>query len=366
MSTEIIKFTRGVPPACSFPEAKLSAIATELFQKDSANLLQYGNGYGYLPLRTLIAEKYQVGPENVVLGQGSLSLLDLLLRLNKTQAPYVGIQEPTYDRTITLLKNLKLEIISTASASSILDIEDLGKRLTGGQQLDYLYVIPDFQNPTGTVMDFTTRIKLAELAKEFKFFIIEDAPYRDLRYVGQEIPSCFNIAPDHVIHMSSYSKLICPGLRVGFMILPGFIAEKLAKFAEDSYINCSFLNQAIVHRFISDGWLEMHLSFLKQLYDARRIALLNALEKEMSTYGSWERTEGGFFVGYTLNEDIPVENLLETAKTTGLILTDGHGFFISGGEHFIRLPFCALTQDEINTGISRLRAVVEAIHAQEP
>lgn len=365
MSLETIKFTRGVPPAIAFPEERLSSIATELLQEDSANLLQYGNGYGYLPLRTLIADQYHVKPENVVLGQGSLSLLDLLLRLAKDRPLCVGIQEPTYDRTITLLKNLDLQIVSTASSTSILDVEELSRKLAGGQKLDYLYVIPDFQNPTGSVMDFDIRQKLVNLARKFHFYIVEDAPYRHLRYVGEDVPSCFDFDPEFVIHMSSYSKLICPGLRVGFMILPEMIAKKLAKFAEDSYINCSFLNQAIVHRFASEGCLEMHISYLKGLYNSRRVTLLETLNKVMTPYGSWEITEGGFFVGLTLNADIPTGSLLDTAKADGLILTDGRGFFVNGGENFIRLPFCALNQEEITTGITRLQAVIKANIAME-
>ena len=360
MSSEIIKFTRGVPPAIAFPKDRLSAIVSELLKKDSATLLQYGNGYGYLPLRTLIAEQYQVAPENVVLGQGSLSLLDLLLRIDKDQKPIVGIQEPTYDRTITLLKNLNIEIFSTASASSILDGDYIKNKLAAGQRLDYLYVIPDFQNPTGMVMDFDTRKEIIALARAYRFYVVEDAPYRHLRYKGEDVPSCFDIDREHVIHMSSYSKTICPGLRVGFMILPTFLAKKLSKLAEDTYINCSFLNQAIVHQFAADGWLEKHLDFLKDLYNTRKNALLSALDEALPEFGSWVKTEGGFFVGLTLNKDVPTESLLESAKSEGLILSDGRGFFIDGGDKFIRLPFCALTQEEIRTGIRRLKSVLES------
>ncbi|MFN2303267.1 MAG: aminotransferase class I/II-fold pyridoxal phosphate-dependent enzyme, partial [Anaerolineales bacterium] len=183
--------------------------------------------------------------------------------------------------------------------------------------------------------------------------------------VGQDVPTCYDIDPEHVILMSSYSKMICPGLRVGFMILPKLIAERLSKFAEDSYINCSFLNQAIVHRFAAEGWLDKHISSIKELYNARRIALLDALEQNLDTYGSWENTKGGFFVGFTLNKNIPTDSLLEKSRDKDLILTDGRGFFIKGGQNFLRLPFCALTEDEIYIGISRLQAVIEAIRIQK-
>ncbi len=159
--------------------------------------------------------------------------------------------------------------------------------------------------------------------------------------------------------MSSYSKLISPGLRVGYIVVPGALADRLAKAAEDTYVTASYLNQAIVSGFIQNGWLEPQISALKELYTPRLDALLVALEAEMADLASWRKPRGGFFVGMTLHSNVQASELLERASEAGVDLTDGRGFFADGaGDSFVRLPFCALTADEIQTGIGRLSKVV--------
>jgi DNA-binding transcriptional MocR family regulator len=162
--------------------------------------------------------------------------------------------------------------------------------------------------------------------------------------------------------MSSYSKLISPGLRVGYAVLPEPLANKIAKMAEDTYINPSYLNQAMVVEFIQRGWFEPNLVRLKELYAPRLDATLGALDAHFSNMATWSKSDGGFFVSMTLDADVRAEALLARAEEAHLILTDGRGFFADGGgDNFVRLPFCALTPDEIETGIARLANVVQSL-----
>jgi DNA-binding transcriptional MocR family regulator len=163
--------------------------------------------------------------------------------------------------------------------------------------------------------------------------------------------------------MSSYSKLISPGLRVGYVITPQPLTDRLAKAAEDTYINASYLNQAIVAEFIRRGWMEPQLKQLKGLYEPRLYATLSALEEHMAGLASWRKPEGGFFVGVTLNGATDTEALLEQASAANLALTDGRGFFAdsTNGANFVRLPFCALTPIEIDAGVARLARVVQSL-----
>jgi len=358
MAIDMIKFTRGVPPPISFPTERLISITTDLLKNESSTLLQYGNSYGYFPLREMIASQFQVDVDRVVLGQGSLQLLDHLLRIEKEKLPSICIEEPTYDRTITIFNRAKAKLTGIPITSDGFDGSYFEKMLAGRKEIDYLYIIPDFQNPSGTIMDLDTRKRIIELAKQHNYLIIEDSPYRRLRYEGEDIPSCFEISPDNVIHMSSFSKLVCPGLRVGFMILPANLAKQVAKIAEDTYINPSFLNQALVFRFSSGGFLDEHLIILKNLYNTRRQAMFQALDDRMADLGEWTKPKGGFFVGLTLSRKVEISSLMKAASSKGLQLTDGRGFFIHGGETFIRLPFCALTPAQIQQGISRLQSTI--------
>jgi DNA-binding transcriptional MocR family regulator len=160
--------------------------------------------------------------------------------------------------------------------------------------------------------------------------------------------------------MSSYSKLISPGLRVGYVITPEPLVDGLAKMAEDTYINASYLNQAMVAEYVRRGWLEPQIAELKGLYEPRLYATLDALEQYMDDVATWREPDGGFFVGVTLNDGVDVDELLRRAQEANLALTDGRGFFVdkSNGDRFIRLPFCALTPDEIHEGVGRLARVV--------
>ena len=227
----------------------------------------------------------------------------------------------------------------------------------------FFYVIPDFQNPSGMVLSEEKRQRIVRLARAYNFWVIEDSPYRRLRYRGEEVPSLLDLAPDRVLHMSSYSKLISPGLRVGYVVAPEPLAGRLAEMAEDTYINASYLNQAIVAEFIRRDWLDSQIKALKDLYEPRLYATLNALEEQMGGLATWRRPDGGFFVGVTVDGEVDTDALLSEARDRDLILTDGRNFFNErkNGSSFVRLPFCALTAQEIEEGVRRLAGAVRAV-----
>ena len=356
---DVISFTRGVPAVESFATDKLQKCAQEVLKQDGDCLLQYGKGGGYPPLREWIAQRYGVSPEQVLVGQGSLQLLDMLVRVQLTIADKVFVEQPTYDRVLTIFRREGIGLEGIFLRDGLLDFDELEDKLRNGIMPKFFYLIPDFQNPSGAVMPLQDRKRLIELAKSYGFYLIEDGPYRQLRYYGEGLPSLFEMAPEKVIFMASFSKLIGPGLRVGFMILPQEMALKVKNFAEDTYINASYLNQAIVLEFIRRGWLAENLEDLKDLYRPRLDAILSALETEFTRDAVWIKPEGGFFVGLNLNSDCKVPDDKE-AKRAGLALSDSRGFFLANGEQFIRLPFCALTPAQLQEGIRRLSRLVSS------
>jgi len=351
--TDMITFTRGVPPAESFPNEELIECTRQTVNKHSAQILQYGGAAGYEPLREYIAQQYAVGSEQVVIGQGSLQLLDFLCRISIAKGDSVFVEQPTYDRTLTVFKRAKAKLHGFRLVAGQINIKEVKALLEKGPIPKFFYVIPDFQNPNGSVMWIIERQSLTSLARQYGFLIIEDSPYRRLRYEGKPLPSLFEISPDVVIHMSSYSKLVSPGLRTGYMILPKVLAKQIIQYAEDTYVCPSFFNQAIVLEFIERGMLEKQVNNLIHLYRPRLSAILSAMDSRMNQFGEWVKPQGGFFVGLTLNKNIDMWKLSE-AIASELMLSDGHGFFLSGGGHFIRLPFCALTEGEVTKGIHRL------------
>jgi DNA-binding transcriptional MocR family regulator len=352
-----IFFTRGVPPRESIPVNALAECAKAVIVEEGVNVLQYAPATGYLPLREAIAQKKSVSVDRILLGQGSLQILDILLHCILKPDDTVAVEQPTYDRVLTLMRRIGLCIFPVDLKSDGMDLETLEGILENGEPIRLIYVIPDFQNPSGMVMTIEKRKKLIDLARRFNFYIVEDSPYRDLRYEGEAIPSIFDLAPDTTIQLSSFSKLICPGLRVGYAILPQYLVKTAARYAEDTYINPSYLNHAIVHRFMQNGRMEEHMVFLKKIYSARLNCMLSVLQENMSGTCTWTHPQGGFFVGLWLPSN-GKPDLLSRAEANGLRLSDGRGFFVKGGENFIRLPFCALNEEEINQGIIRLSQLI--------
>ncbi len=360
MNDRPIKLTRGVPPKDSFPVDKLQECAESVLVTRGYEVLQYGNARGYPPLRRLIAEEKGSDESRVIVGQGSLQLLDLCARLFIEPNDVVYVEEPTYDRTLTLLRRAKAQIVGFPLADDGVDVERVESRLADGERPMLFYLIPDFQNPSGTVLSEEKRQRIVRLARAYNFWVIEDVPYRRLRYRGEDVPSLFELAPDRVLQMSSYSKLISPGLRVGYVVAPEPLAGRLAEIAEDTYINTSYLNQAIIAEFIERDWLDAQINELKELYEPRLYATLGALEEYMGDLATWRRPDGGFFVGVTVNGRVETDELLSRARAQNLVLTDGRNFFAESenGDNFIRLPFCALTAQEIEEGVARLAQVV--------
>jgi 2-aminoadipate transaminase len=218
----------------------------------------------------------------------------------------------------------------------------------------FFYVIPDFQNPSGATCSGAKRRQLVELAARYGVLLVEDAPYRQLRYRGAEEPTLYELAPDRTLHMSSFTKLIAPGVRAGFMMGDPAIIGKLAKVAEDTYISPGYVAQAITYEWCRRGLLPPQIERLKALYAPRLDACLDGLERYMPD-ATTTRPDGGFFVSLTLPEGVSATAVRAQAATRGLNLADGLAFFPEGGgERFLRLPFCALTPGEIDDGVRRL------------
>ncbi|MDD5368477.1 MAG: PLP-dependent aminotransferase family protein [Anaerolineaceae bacterium] len=362
MAIQEIKFTRGVPPVESFPIDQLSECAGSVLSNYGVQVLQYGGGGGFQPLREYLAEQAGVPDGRVIIGQGSLLLQDFIARslLGPHQLAYV--ENPTYDRTILTLRRPGARVVGLPVEADGLDVDMLERQLRHGERPTLLYTIPDFQNPTGTVLSLQKRRRILDLADEYGFWVVEDVPYRRLRYSGEDVPSIFELNPERVLQMSSFSKQIGPGLRVGYVVLPDSLAPGLLRFVEEAYICPTYLVQGMVYEFIRRGWLEENIIRLKKLYPPRLNAMLSALDEHMSGLATWFRPEGGFFVGMQLQADIHQDNLQTAASEAGLSLTDGRDFFTDdSGERFVRLPFCALSPVEIQEGVARLAGVVRLL-----
>jgi DNA-binding transcriptional MocR family regulator len=348
-----------VPANESFPLDEVIDAATTAFRGHGTAMLQYGPAAGFQPLRQWLAEWQGVTPDRVLTGNGSLQLIEFLCLHAIKPGDVVFTESPTYDRTLTMLRRHGAKVVGIPLEADGPRIEALEHALDR-QVPKIFYVIPDFQNPAGATCSREKRERIIELARYHGFLIVEDAPYRLLRYRGFEEPTLYSLAPEHTIHMSSFTKLIAPGVRTGFMIAEPSMIAKLAKVAEDTYISPGYVAQGITCEWCRRGLLGPQVERLKALYAPRLDACLSSLDKYMPD-AEPTRPEGGFFISITLPEGVQTTAVRARAATRGLNLADGLAFFPNGGgERFLRLPFCALTPPQIDEGVRRL---AEAVHA---
>jgi len=362
MSKQPINFTRGVPANESFPVDELIDAAQAVLKEHATTVLQYGPALGFLPMRQWLADWQGVSVDQVLTGNGSLELIEFLCRHTIKPGDVVFTESPTYDRTITLLRRHGAEVVGIALEPDGPDIAaleaELAKRVP-----KFFYLIPDFQNPSGATCSAAKRRRIVELADKHGFLLVEDAPYRMLRYRGTEEPTLFQLAPHRTLHMSSFTKLIAPGVRMGFMLGEAELLKKVAKIAEDTYISPGYVAHGIAYEWCRRGLLPPQIERLKKLYAPRLEACLAAIDKYMPDAVA-TRPDGGFFLSLTLPAGISTTAVRTAAAAKQLNLADGLAFFPSGGgERFLRLPYCALTPDEIDDGIGRLAETVREVAA---
>jgi 2-aminoadipate transaminase len=356
----VINFTRGVPAIESFPVAEMVAASKSALEKYGSIILQYGKSYGFMPLREWLADWQGVEVEQVMTANGSLQIIEFLCYHLLQPGDVVFTEAPSYDRTLTLLRRHKAKVVGIPLEADGPNIDALEIALKE-RAPKFFYVIPDFQNPSGATCSLEKRRKLIELSRRHGFWLVEDAPYRPLRYRGKEQPSLFELNPERTLQMLSFSKLIGPGPRVGILYGQTDLLQKVAKVAEDTYITPSLLAHGIVYEFCESGKLPAQIDKLKALYAPRLQACLDALDEHLPDAEA-TRPEGGFFLSVTLPEGISTAQVRQQAQAFQLNLADGQAFFPNGGgERFVRLPYCALTPEEINEGVRRLAATVKQV-----
>ena len=358
-----IVFTRGVPPPEAFPTEELGACLDAAVRENPSVVLQYGQQPGYAPLREELAGEYGVSTQEILIGNGSLQLQDLVSSYLVEPGAAVYTEQPSYDRAIKTFRRRGARTIGIPLEVDGISVERLEAALRR-EVPALLYLVPDFQNPAGATLSLEKRRRVVELADRFGFWVIEDIPYRKLRYEGDDVPLLREIDPSHVITMSSFSKLLSPGMRVGFMISPEDLIREVTALGEDTYLSPVLPTQAAVAEFLRRGLLGPNVERLKDLYTPRWKTMAGAVRRELPGAQAFIPS-GGFFVSVMLPEDANTENLVGRAKDIGLVLTPGAAFFADPGEgdaadgdRFVRLPFCAVTPEQIEEGVRRLSSLI--------
>lgn len=360
---QLISFARGAPSLDIIDVAGLSAAATRAFEADPAGVTAYGTSVGYLPLRKWIADKHRVAPEQVLVTNGSLQADALLFEHLVKSGDDVVVERPTYDRTLLNLKNLGARVHQVTLAEDGLDVGELRTLLEGGARPKLAHIIPNYQNPAGVTLSLDKRRALLGLAKEFGFTIFEDDPYADIRFRGEALPSMLSLDENNsVVHASSFTKTVCPGVRVGYLVGPADLIAAIAKRATNLYISPGMVSQAIVHQFCVSGDIDRSIATVNAALKERVSALAAALREHIPGV-SFTEPDGGYFLWVDLPDTVDVDALLPAAEKRGVAIVKGSDFLLEGGRHSLRLAYSAVKAEDVEEGVKRLATAISDIRA---
>jgi 2-aminoadipate transaminase len=363
-----ISFARGVPPPECLPIEQLADCSKAALERDGATLLNYGPIAGYGPLREWIAERHGVDPARVFVTNGSLQAFVLLAQQLVQPGDAVVVEAPTYDRPLKILARLGAEITPVPLADDGLDLDALEAVLAERPAPALLYTIPTFQNPSGRTLSEPKRRRLAELAADRALTVLEDDPYGLVRFEGSSPPTLFELArladgDARIVYMSSFSKIVSPGARVAYLILPPDLVAPIEAQAVQTYLAPSFLAQGAVHEFLRRGYLEPSLERVCAVLRERRDAMLTALDSTFPAETAWSRPEGGYFLWLDLPTGTDAAELLERATADGVTFVNGADFFPAGAARTssARLAYSFAAPPEIAAGIERLNALLRTL-----
>ena len=361
-AVESIAFARGVPPPEALPIDELADCARAVVAADGARVLSYGPIGGYEPLRTWVAERHGVDADRVLVTNGSLQVFSLLADELAAGGARVLVEGPTYDRPLKVLARIGTDVVALPLGERGLAAATLEAALDGPAPA-FLYTIPTFQNPSGRTIPAGERRPLVELARERGLLVLEDDPYGLVRFEGEPPPTLHELARgEGVVHMSSFSKVVAPGVRVGYAILPRELVEAVLERATQTYLAPSFLAQATVWEFVRRGLLEPHLERVCALLRLRRDAMLEALEQHLARFATWSHPEGGYFLWLDLDPALDAGELLRRAATVGVSFEPGNAFYPGGsaGRSSARLAFSFASAGEIRRGVERLGGLLRS------
>ena len=356
MPDQSISLARGAPSIDIVAVDDLRAAADRAFERDPSGAFSYGTSKGYGPLVDWIAARHGVDPDRVIATNGSMQADAFLFEQLVEPGDLVVAEAPTYDRTLLSLQKLGAEILAIPLERDGIDVEALARALEGGAKPKLAHVIPNFQNPAGCTLSLEKRRRLLELANEHDFVVFEDDPYVELRFEREPLPTMLELDDsDSVVYASSFSKTVCPGIRVGYLVGREELIGGVRKLATETYISPSMVAQAIVAEFCASGAIERSIETVKEALRERRDATCRALGRELAE-ARFVKPEGGYFLWVDLPEGAEVEELEPAAKDRGVVFVKGTDFFVEGGESSLRLAYSAVSPDEAEEGVARLAA----------
>lgn len=366
---DMISFAGGLPASETFPVEEIREIACEVLDQSGPECLQYGTTEGDMHLRNVLVEKYRqsgfnIGTENLIITTGSQQAIDLIARIFIDHGDYIMCGLPSYLGAINTFLGYGAKLKGITLDNEGMNPEELEETIAGlkgyGRIIKFIYIIPDFQNPSGITMSESRRLRIIEIAEKYDLLIVEDSPYREVRFEGK---SCRTICElDHtgrVISLFTFSKILAPGFRVGWVVGNPILLDRIVMAKQTSDLCTSAFVQRIIARYIEKGLLEKNLKKTIKLYRTRRDTMLESLRKNMPDTVKWTKPQGGLFLFLTLPEGFDADLIFRKSIEQNVAFVSGSTFFCNNsGKNTMRLNFSFSNNYEIEEGIRRLAEVI--------
>ena len=361
----IYSFAGGYPSADTFPLEDIRKTMSEVIDKYQGKAFQYGATQGVPELREAVARRYGVTVDRVQITSSSQQGIDVCTRVLVNPGDVVLTSSPSYLGALQSFRSYRADVRGVSHDESLKSFRDayetvIAQVAAEGKQVKFLYMIPDFQNPSGESLSLQERQMLVDLAVKYDFLIVEDSPYRELRYEGEHIPTMYSLAPDRVIHLGSFSKIFAPGFRLGWAIAHPEILDKIYVCKQSLDLCPPIFDQYVAAEFLSSGRLDANLEKSIALYKRNRDLLLSLLEKHMPEGVRWTHPEGGLFLFLTMPDGFDAVKFYDIALDAGVAYVAGEFFHPDGnGKNTMRMNFSFMTQERIAEGVKLLASLLK-------
>ena len=360
----IYSFAGGYPSAETFPMEEIRNTMSEVIDKYQGKAFQYGATQGVMELREALAERYGVPVERVQITSSSQQGIDVCTRVLVNPGDVVLTSSPSYLGALQSFCSYRADIRGVTHSEDIDTYRAswekvISEALSEGKKIKFLYMIPDFQNPSGESLTMEERRMLVDLARKYGFLIVEDSPYREVRYDGEPVPTMYSLDPDRVIHLGSFSKIFAPGFRLGWALAHPDILDKIYVCKQSLDLCPPIFDQYVAAEFLRSGRLDANLKKTIALYKSKRDLLLRLLEEHMPEGVRWTRPEGGLFLFLTMPEGFDAVKFYDKALDAGVAYVAGEFFHPDrNGKNTMRLNFSFMSPERITEGIKLLASLL--------
>ena len=367
---EVVSLSAGNPAPDAFPAKEIAEISADLLSRRPVDALQYGLTEGYAPLRDYLKkymkDKYGIGSENdrLIITSGAQQVMDLAAKSLCNEGDVVICEAPSFIGSLNSFRSYNARLVGVPVEPDGINTEILEEKLKAEKNVRFIYVIPNFQNPSGVTMSLEKRKKVYSLAKKYGVMILEDNPYGELRYFGENVPAIKSLDTDGIVmYAGSFSKVISPGMRVGWCVAPNPVIQKMVVCKQGQDVHTNMWSQIVIHEYVTKYDFEEHLNYLRELYRKKARFMMDLLDEHLAPYITYDKIDGGLFIMCKLPDNINMLDFCKEAVKRKVCVVPGNAFLTDETEecHTFRVNFSTPTDQQLEKGVKILGELIKEL-----